>query len=147
VVPIAPSTYCAVVRGRGKPSTRSWRAQRDTVLRTELDRVWKASYGLYGVCKVVRQLARQQVPVARCTVEWLMRSMGLQGVVRGRAPRTTIAPELAHRPDDVVRRQFRADAPNRLRVADITYVPSWAGHVYVAFVTNVFSRYIVGWRV
>lgn len=147
VLPIAPSTYYAFVRGREKPWTRSPRAQRDALLREQVERVWKDSFGLYGARKVFRQLVRDQVAVARCTVERLMRSMGLQGVVRGRTPRTTIPDALAHRPDDLVRRQFCAEAPNRLWVADITYVPTHAGFAYVAFVTDVFSRSIVGWRV
>lgn len=147
VLPIAPSTYYAHVRHRREPSTRSLRAQSDERLREEIDRVWRESRGLYGARKVHRQLQRERVDVARCTVERLMRAMGRQGVVRGRVPRTTLAAERAHRPEDLVRRRFVADEPNQLWVADITYVATRAGFAYVAFVTDVFSRAIVGWRV
>jgi transposase InsO family protein len=147
VLPIAPSTYYAFVRGREHPGTRSSRAQRDERLSNESRQVWHDSYGLYGARRVFRQLVRERVQVARCTVERLMRTMGLQGVVRGRTPRTTVPDPLAHRPEDLVKRQFHAESPNRLWVADITYVPTHAGFAYVAFVTDVFSRNIVGWRV
>jgi len=109
--------------------------------------VWKENFGVYGAYKVWRQLRREGEDVARCTVERLMRAMGLRGVVRGRKARTTIPDDLAERPKDLVKRNFTADGPNQLWVADLTYVVTWRGFVYVAFVTDVFSRRIVGWRV
>jgi putative transposase len=147
VLPIAPSTYFQHVRCRLEPERRSARAKRDEVLRGDVRRVWAANRGLYGGRKVWRQLLREDVPVARCTVERLMRAEGLAGVSRGRKARTTIPDDAAERPLDLVNREFVADAPNKLWVADITYVATWAGFVYVAFVVDVFSRYIVGWRV
>ena len=120
---------------------------RDAELRVEIERVWKENFGVYGARKVWRQLLREKIDVARCTIERLMRQMGLRGVVRGRRIRTTIAEDLAERPADLVQRSFRAERPNQLWVADLTYVATWAGFVYVAFVTDVFSRKIVGWRV
>jgi putative transposase len=120
----------------------------DADLREEIERVWKENRSVYGARKVWLQLGREGFEVARCTVERLMRQMGLQGVVRGRRyKKTTIVDESAQRPADLVRRNFKADRPNQLWVADITYVATWAGFVYVAFVTDVFSRKIVGWRV
>ena len=115
-------------------------------LEPEIQRVWNESGDRYGANKVWRQLRTEGVEVARCTVERLMHKLGLVGVVRGRRVRTTI-PSNAARPDDLVRRQFVADRPNRLWVADITFVATWSGFVYVAFVVDVFSRRIVGWRV
>ena len=109
--------------------------------------MWKENFGVYGAYKVWRQLRREGEDVARCTVERLMRAMGLRGVVRGRKARTTIPDDLAERPKDLVKRNFTADGPNQLWVADLTYVVTWRGFVYVAFVTDVFSRRIVGWRV
>ena len=147
VLPIAPSTYYAHVRRRSQPELCPARAQRDEVLEGHIRRVWDDSRGLYGVRKVWRQLCRENVRVARCTVGRLMRKLGLQGVVRGRKAKTTIPADLAERPVDLVQREFAAEAPNRLWVADITYVATWAGFAYVAFVTDVFSRAIVGWRV
>jgi len=149
VLPIAPSTYYRYRECWLDPSRRSERAQRDEVLCVEIERVWKDSFdGVYGADKVWRQLQRENITVARCTVERLMRKLGLQGAVRGRAVKiTTEADESAERPKDLVKRDFTAEAPNRLWVADLTYVPTWRGFVYVAFVTDVFSRCIVGWRV
>jgi len=147
VLPIAPSTYYAHVRARREPATRSSRTKRDEVLATEVRRVWEANRGVYGGRKVWRQLRREDVAVARCTVQRLMRDLGLAGAVRGRRPRTTIPPEAAERPVDLVQREFTAAAPNQLWVADITFVATWAGFAYVAFVIDVFSRFIVGWRV
>jgi transposase InsO family protein len=124
------------------------RAKRDDELRSEVRRVWDENFAVYGAEKVWRQLVREEVVVARCTVERLMREMGLRGAVRGRAWKlTTVADEAAMRPPDLVEREFTATRPNQLWVADITYVATWAGFVYVAFVVDVFSRCIVGWRV
>jgi putative transposase len=109
--------------------------------------VFEDNYGVYGARKVWRQLKREGVPVARCTVERLMRQMGLAGRVRGRRHRTTVPAEVESRPRDLVERAFVATAPNQLWVADITYVATWSGFAYTAFVTDVFSRMIVGWRV
>ena len=146
VLPIAPSTYYAHKERERDPAKRSARARRDQQLRERIRRVWFENFGVYGVRKMWRTLLRLGDPVARCTVERLMRQMGLQGAVRGRKFRTTVPDAAAHRPQDLVQRQFRADEPNRLWVADLTYVATWRGHVYVAFVIDVFSRRIVGWR-
>jgi transposase InsO family protein len=148
VLPIAPSTYSAQKARAMDPSRLPARVVRDATLRDEIERVWKENRSLYGARKVWRQLTREGFDVARCTVERLMAEMGLRGVVRGRAfKRTTVVDEAAPRPADLVRRDFTADRPNRLWVADLTYVATWAGFVYVAFVVDVFSRKIVGWRV
>jgi len=149
VLPIAPSTYYEHRARRLDPDARPHRAKRDERLSVEIRRVWGESFdGTYGADKVWRQLRRERVSVARCTVERLMRAMGLRGAVRGRAFKvTTIADEAALRPPDLVERSFVASRPNQLWVADITYVASWAGFVYVAFIVDVFSRRIVGWRV
>jgi len=144
---IAPSTYHEHKQRERDASRLPERALRDRELRPEIERVWKENRGVYGARKVWRQLAREGFLVARCTVERLMREMGLQGVVRGRKRRTTIPDEAAARPADLVQRQFTAERPNELWVADLTYVATWSGFVYVAFVTDVFSRRIVGWRV
>ena len=145
VLPIAPSTYYERLRQRNEPERRSARAKRDEVLVEEIRRVYEANRSLYGVRKVWRQLLREKIKVARCTVERLMRAEGLRGVVRGKV-RTTIPDDQADRPGDLVQRRFRAEAPNDLWVADLTYVRSRAGMVYVAFITDVFSRRIVGWQ-
>jgi transposase InsO family protein len=147
-LPIAPSTYYAHCACRNDPRRRSARAKRDEGLQAEIQRVWHAHFRVYGAEKVWRQLRREQIPAARCTVERLMRAMGLRGAVRGRAwCRTTVADDAAAHPQDLVQRQFRATRPNQLWVADLTYVATWSGFVYVAFVIDVFSRRIVGWRV
>jgi len=122
------------------------RAQRDAQLLPQVQRVWQANHQVYGAEKVWRQLNREGVAVARCTVERLMRQLGLQGVRRGKAVRTTIADPKTPCPLDRVNRQFRAERPNQLWVSDFTYVSTWQGWVYVAFVVDVFSRRIVGWR-
>jgi transposase InsO family protein len=122
------------------------RAQRDAQLLPQVHRVWQANHQVYGAEKVWRQLNREGVAVARCTVERLMRQLGLQGVRRGKAVRTTIPDPKAPCPLDRVNRQFRAERPNQLWVSDFTYVSTWQGWVYVAFVIDVFSRRIVGWR-
>jgi putative transposase len=147
-LPIAPSTYYERKRQQADPSRRSKRAQRDATLREEIQRVWDDNFLVYGARKVWLQLGREDIAVAKCTVERLMRDMGLRGATRGGAARiTTTSDDTAERPADLVRRNFTATAPNALWVADFTYVATWAGMVYVAFVVDVFSRYIVGWRV
>ena len=147
VLPIAPSTYYAHKVCEADPTLRSVQAQRDEVLRGEIRRVWEQNFQLYGVRKVWRQLNREGIGVARCTVARLMGNMGLRGAVRGRRFKTTVADELAERPLDLVERDFRASRPNELWVSDLTYVATWRGFVYVAFVIDVYSRRIVGWRV
>jgi putative transposase len=146
-LPIAPSTYYEHKAREADPGRLPARAQRDLVVRGEIKRVWDENFCVYGVRKVWRQLRREEVAVARCTVERLMRSLGLQGAVRGKGRRTTVGDEAAHRPADLVQRQFTAARPNQLWVADFTYVATWSGFVYVAFVIDVFARRIVGWRV
>jgi putative transposase len=123
------------------------RGQRDELLRAQIERVWRANYAVYGARKVWLQLNREGIAVARCTVERLMRQMGLQGARRGRRRRTTFSDPSAARPADLVNRRFTADRPDRLWVADFTYVATWAGTVYVAFVIDAHSRRILGWRV
>ncbi len=148
VLPIAPSSYYAQKAWEADRSKRSLRAIRDAELREEIERVWKENFGVYGARKVWRQLRREGTSVARCTVERLMRQMGLQGAVRGRRfKKTTIVDETCTRPADLVQRNFTANGPNQLWVADLTYVATWVGFAYVAFITDVFSRRIVGWRV
>lgn len=147
VLPIAPSTYYAHVQCRRDPERRCDRAKRDEALEARIRQISEDNRGLYGAQKVWRQLKREDDSVARCTVERLMNNRGLFGVVRGRKVQTTIAASATERPLDLVKREFTAEAPNRLWVADLTYVATWAGFAYVAFVTDVFSRYIVGWRV
>jgi transposase InsO family protein len=148
VLPIAPSTYYEHARRRREPERRPVRHQRDTQLESEIRRVYEDNQLVYGAKKVWRQLRREDVRVARCTVARLMGKMGLRGAVRGRAFKvTTVANDAQQRPLDRVGRRFEAERPNQLWVADITYVATWSGFVYVAFVIDVFSRYIVGWRV
>jgi putative transposase len=147
VLPIAPSTYYEYKARLADPTRLPERARRDVFLRQEIRRVWKENREVYGARKVWRQLHREGIEAARCTVERLMREMRLWGVVRGRKPRTTIPDKASSRPADLVERKFTADGPNRLWVADLTYVATWIGFVYVAFIIDVFSRKIVGWRV
>jgi putative transposase len=149
MLPIAPATYYKHAARSRDPELRPARAKRDDELRVQIRRVWDESHGgVYGAEKVWRQLVQEGTAVARCSVERLMREMGLRGVVRGRAfTKTTVADDSAARPLDLVRREFQASRPNQLWVADLTYVATWAGFVYVAFVIDVFSRFIVGWRV
>ncbi|MGC6400298.1 IS3 family transposase [Sphingomonas sp. FW199] len=147
VLPIAPSTYHAHIAQRQDPQRLSARARRDAALRIKVGRVFEANFRVYGVRKVWRQLRREGFDVARCTVARLMRAMGLAGVIRGKPVRTTISDKAAPCPLDHVNRQFHAPAPNRLWVSDFTYVSTWGGFVYVAFVIDVYARYIVGWRV
>lgn len=141
VLPIAPSTYH---EARRRPP--SARAIRDEELKVKIARVHEANYGVYGARKVWRQLHREGTPVARCTVERLMRELALQVVRRGKTRRTTTPDEAAPRPADLVERDFTASRPDQLWVADLTYVATWSGFVYVAFVVDVYSRFIVGWQ-
>jgi transposase InsO family protein len=147
VLKIAPSTYHAHDVRRRRPDTAPPRVQRDAALRVEIRRVFDENFEVYGVRKVWRQLVREGEDVARCTVARLMSRMGLQGVIRGRRVRTTISDKSAPCPLDRVNRQFRAPRPNVLWVSDFTYVATWAGFVYVAFVIDAYARRIVGWRV
>ena len=146
VLPIAPSTYFDHVAKRTDPEKLSMRARRDAVLQPEIDRVFKENFRVYGVRKVWRQLRRERFDVARCTVARLMRVMGLAGVIRGKPIRTTFSDKAALCPLDHVNRQFHAPRPNTLWVSDFTYVSTWAGFVYVAFVIDTYARRIVGWR-
>ena len=146
VLPIAPSTYHEHAARRADPSRMPDRTKRDAELRQKVQRVFEENLRVYGVRKVWRQLRREGVPVARCTVARLMRDMGLAGVIRGKPVRTTVSDKAAPCPLDRVNRQFRAPAPNVLWVSDFTYVSTWSGFVYVAFVVDVFARRIVGWR-
>lgn len=147
VLPIAPSTYYGHAHCQAAPERRSPRTRRDEVLSGHIQRVWEENFQVYGVRKVWRQLKREGVVVARCTVERLMRRLGLQGVVRGKPVKTTISDKATPCSLDKVNRQFRAERPNALWVSDFTYVSTWQGFVYVAFVIDVFARRIVGWRV
>ena len=147
VLPIAPSTYYVHAARCADPAKLPARARRDIALKTDIRRVYEENFRVYGVRKVWRQLLREGIAVARCTVARLMRTMGLQGVVRGKRVRTTISNAAAPCPLDRVNRQFKAPRPNALWVSDFTYVATWAGFVYVAFVIDVFARRIVGWRV
>ena len=142
VLEVAPSTYYAA---RTRPT--SARRLRDGELKAAIARVHKENFGVYGIEKVWRQLNREGVGVGRDRVARLMRDLNLEGVVRGQRKRTTVATDLDERPADLVDRNFRAPAPNRLWVADLTYVSTWSGFVYVAFIIDAFSRSIVGWRV
>jgi transposase InsO family protein len=146
-LPIAPSTYYAHKARAADVSLLSIRARRDAELEIEIIRVWNEDFRAYGAYKIWKQLNREGIKVARCTVERLMRRLGIRGVIRGKGYKTTVSDLGAERPADLVERAFTATAPNRLWVADITFVATWRGPVYVAFVIDVFSRMIVGWRV
>jgi len=146
-LPIAPSTYYEYMAREADPGRLPARHQRDAWLEVEIQRVWEENFRVYGVRKVWKQLSREQIRVAKCTTERLMQKLGIQGVKRGKGYKTTIPDDLAARPADLVNRNFTATRPNQLWVADITFVATWRGVVYVAFVIDVFSRYIVGWRV
>jgi transposase InsO family protein len=146
VLPIAPSTYHERQAQRRDPSRLSARARRDLDLKPQIARVFAENFAVYGVRKVWRQLRREEISLARCTVERLMRQMGLRGVIRGKPVRTTISDKAAPCPRDHVNRQFHAPAPDRLWLSDFTYVATWAGFVYVAFVIDAYARRIVGWR-
>lgn len=147
VLPIAPSTYHEHAARNRNPSRRPARERRDGDLRGEIRRVFEANFGVYGVRKVWRQLKREGIDVARCTVARLMKSMALKGVVRGKPVKTTISDKARPCPLDRVNRQFHAPRPNALWVSDFTLVATWKGFAYVAFVIDTFARRIVGWRV
>jgi len=147
VLPIATSTYYAYAARKADPSKAPARARRDARLCSQIDRVWQENESVYGARKVWKQLHRERIEVARCTVERLMKHLGIRGVVRGKPVRTTIADPARPCPLDHVHRQFQADRPNALWVSDFTFVSTWQGFAYVAFVIDVFARRIVGWRV
>jgi transposase InsO family protein len=147
VLQIAPSAYRRHAARARDPALRCARAQRDAQLLPAIEQVWNDNQQVYGADKVWKQMNREGMAVARCTVERLMRRLGLQGVRRGKGVRTTVADLKAPCPLDKVNRQFRAERPNQLWVSDFTYVSTWQGWLYVAFVVDVFARRIVGWRV
>lgn len=144
---VAPSAYRRHAARQRNPELRCARAQRDAVLMPQIERVWQANLQVYGADKVWKQLNREGIGVARCTVERLMRTLGLEGVRRGKVVKTTIPTPALPCPRDRVNRQFSAERPNQLWVSDFTYVSTWQGWVYVAFIIDVYARYIVGWRV
>ena len=146
MLPIAPSTYYSHLAKRADPTRLSDRARRDAALCPEIRRVFEENWRGYGVRKVWRQLVREGFDVARCTVARLMKDMGIQGIIRGKPHRTTIPDKKAPCPLDKVNREFRVPAPNMLWVSDFTYVATWKGFVYVAFVIDAYARKIVGWR-
>jgi transposase InsO family protein len=147
VMQIAPSGYRRHAAQQRDPALRCARARRDESLMPQIERVWQVNLQAYGADKVWRQMNREGVEVARCTVERLMRRLGLRGVVRGKVVRTTVPDPKTPCPLDRVNRQFKAERPNQLWVSDFTYVSTWQGWLYVAFVIDVFARRIVGWRV
>ena len=147
MVQIAPSGYYRHAARARQPALRSMRARQDELLSSEIQRVWDDNMQCYGVVKVWKQLHRERINVARCTVQRLMRRLGLQGVRRGQIIRTTVPDGKLVCPLDKVNRQFHASRPNELWVSDFTYVSTWQGWLYVAFVIDVFARRIVGWRV
>ena len=147
VLQFAPSAYRRHAARQRDPSLISQRAQRDAELKPQIQRVWDSNLQVYGADKVWKQLNREGVRVARCTIERLMGSMGLHGVTRGKVVRTTVPDANAPCPLDRVNRHFKADRPNQLWVSDFTYVSTWQGWLYVAFVVDVYARRIVGWRV
>ena len=146
VLQIAPSGYRRHAAHQRNPDLRCARAKLDDTLKPEIQRVWQANMRVYGADKVYKQMRRERITVARCTVERLMKHLGLQGARRGKVVRTTISDTTAARPLDRVNRQFKADRPNQLWVSDFTYVSTWQGWQYVAFVIDVYARRIVGWR-
>ena len=145
-LPIAPSTYYEHRAREVDPTRVPARTQRDRELKVDIQRVWDENFQVYGARKVWRQLNREQIAAARCTVERLMRDLGLRGAVRGRQFKTTIPSDELPRPADHVHRNFVVPRPNALWVSDLTYVATWRGFVYVAFVIDAFARRIVGWR-
>jgi transposase InsO family protein len=147
VLQVAPSAYWRHAARCRNPALRSARSRRDDVLIPHIERVWHANLRVYGADKVWKQMCREGIEVARCTVERLMRERGLRGAMRGKPVRTTLGDKKAPCPLDRVNRQFKAQRPNQLWVSDFTYVSTWQGFVYVAFVIDVFARRIVGWRV
>ena len=144
---IAPSGYWRHAAQKRNPQLRCRRAQRDDTLVVEVERVWQANKRVYGTDKVWKQMNREGIAIARCTVERLMKRLGLQGVRRGTVVRTTVSDMKAPCPLDRVNREFKAERPNQLWVSDFTYVSTWQGWLYVAFVIDVYARRIVGWRV
>jgi len=146
-IQIAPSSYYEHKAREHTPERLPARIKRDRILEHDIQRVWEENFRVYGANKVWRQLHREGIEVARCTVERLMKKLGIQGIRRGKRCWTTIADDLLDRPTDKVNRQFVATHPNQLWVADITFVATWTGFVYVAFIIDVFARVIVGWRV
>jgi putative transposase len=146
VLPIAPSTYYAHKARESDPDRAPPRVRRDAVLKRQIRRVWDENFQVYGVRKLWHQLNREAIAVARCTVARLMHEMGLRGVVRGRKVKTTIGTQALPRPADRVHRNFTVTRPNALWVSDLTYVATWCGFVYVAFVIDAYARRIVGWR-
>jgi transposase InsO family protein len=147
VLQVAPSAYRRHAARQRNPELRSARAKRDELLMPHIERVWQANMHVYGAEKVWKQMNREDIAVARCTVERLMRRLGLEGIRRGKSVRTTTPDTSAPCPLDRVNREFQADRPNQLWVSDFTYVSTWQGWLYVAFVVDVFARRIVGWRV
>jgi len=147
VLQIAPSGYRRHAAQQRNPALRCARARRDDVLIPHIERVWQVNLQVYGADKIWKQMNREGMAVARCTVERLMQRLGLRGVIRGKVVRTTLSDAKAPCPLDRVNRQFKADRPNQLWVSDFTYVSTWQGWLYVAFVIDVFARRIVGWRV
>jgi transposase InsO family protein len=147
VLQIAPSGYWRHAARQRHPQRRCARAKRDDILVPLIERVWHANWRVYGADKVWKQLNRENIAIARCTVERLMRKLGIQGARRGKVVRTTVSDTKAPCPLDRVNRQFKAERPNQLWVSDFTYVSTWQGWLYVAFVIDVYARRIVGWRV
>lgn len=147
ILQVAPSAYRRHAARLREPALRSARAKQDEVLCVQIRNIWLANREVYGADKVWRQMHREGQPVARCTVERLMRAMGLQGVVRGKNVRTTQSEPATSTPRDLVKREFTAQRPDQLWVADFTFVSTWQGFAYVAFIIDVYSRFIVGWRV
>ena len=147
VLPIAPSTYFARLAVLADPTKSSPRQQRDLELKPKIQKVWDDNWKVYGVRKAWRQLRREGVDVARCTVARLMANMGLRGIVRGKGVKTTVYDASVPCPRDKVNRQFRALSPNTLWVSDFTYVSTWQGFAYVAFIIDTFANRIVGWKV
>ncbi|MER1941980.1 IS3 family transposase [Castellaniella sp. FW104-16D08] len=146
VLQVAPSAYRRYAARCRQPELRSQRAQKDEQLRPQIYRVWEQNFRVYGARKVWKQMNRESIRVARCTVERLMGDLGIEGVRRGKRVRTTVPDSAAACPQDLVRRQFEADRPNRLWVADFTYVSTWQGWLYVAFIIDAYAKRIVGWR-
>ena len=146
LLPIAPSTYYEVIAKRTDMDRLSARTRSDMAMKIEIRRVFNENFQVYGVRKVWRQLQREGFEIARCTVARLMRVMGLQGIIRGKPVKTTVSDKAAPCPLDRVNRHFKAPAPNMLWLSDFTYVATWQGFVYVAFVIDAFARRIVGWR-
>jgi putative transposase len=146
LLPIAPSTYYEQKARQANPDRLPARTKRDRILSEEILRVWKENFEVYGAVKVWKQLGREDIEAARCTVERLMRKLEIQGAIRGKKFKTTVTDDSLARPLDLVDRDFNATRPNQLWVSDFTYVATWLGFTYVAFVIDVFARKIVGWR-